>query len=177
MNTKSRKLPIWCTWQVNFCLSSKFPSRTHGHIRPKKSWMPHPWSCSRSCWMRPWATWPSGEHPCLWQGGWRQVIFKVPANPSPSAIEVSIGIEALLRKFALSGFWYIYLPNRRLNFCISLWCFVCIELSPQLLCQTSDSITQSIHQPVTWGMQHDVCWCRGRRGELLWVSWIAVNGS
>lgn len=125
-----------------------------------------------------WQPDPVGGIPaCGVGGGWRQVIFKVPANPSHSAVEVSIGIEVLLRKFALSGFWCLYLPNRRLNFCISLWCFICIELSPQLLCQTSDSITQSIHQPVIWGMQHDVCWCRGRRGKLLWVSWIAVNSS
>ena len=36
--------------------------------------------------MELWATWCSGRCPCSWQGGWNQVIFKVPSNPNHSMI-------------------------------------------------------------------------------------------
>ena len=53
--------------------------------------MPHPWNCSRPGWMRLWATWSSGWHPCPWQQGWNWMIFKVPSNPSHSMILWSHG--------------------------------------------------------------------------------------
>ena len=31
--------------------------------------------------MELWAIWSSGRCPCSWQGGWNQMIFKVPSNP------------------------------------------------------------------------------------------------
>ena len=33
-----------------------------------------------------WATWSSGRCPCPWQGGWSEMIFKVPSNPAHSVI-------------------------------------------------------------------------------------------
>ena len=36
--------------------------------------------------MELWATWSSGRCPCSWQGGWNQMIFKVPSNPNHSMI-------------------------------------------------------------------------------------------
>ena len=48
--------------------------------------MPPPWQCSRWGWMELWATWSSGRCLCSWQGGWKQMIFKVPPNPYQSMI-------------------------------------------------------------------------------------------
>jgi len=53
---------------------------------PEKLWLPHPWKCSRPGWMGLGATWSSGRCPCLWQGGWSRMIFKVPSNPNHSMI-------------------------------------------------------------------------------------------
>ena len=36
--------------------------------------------------MELWATWSSERCPCSWQGGWNQMIFKVPSNPYYSMI-------------------------------------------------------------------------------------------
>jgi len=32
------------------------------------------------------ATWSGGQCSCSWQGGWNQMIFKVPSNPNHSMI-------------------------------------------------------------------------------------------
>ena len=45
-----------------------------------------PWQCSRPGWMELWATWSHGRCPCAWQGGWNQMIFKVPSNTNHSMI-------------------------------------------------------------------------------------------
>ena len=44
------------------------------------------WRSSRPGWMELWATWSSGRCPCSWQGGWNQMIFKVPSNPNHSIL-------------------------------------------------------------------------------------------
>ena len=51
---------------------------------PEKLWLPPPWQCSRPGWMELWATRAGGRCPCWWQGGWNQMIFKVPSNPNHS---------------------------------------------------------------------------------------------
>ena len=51
---------------------------------PEKLWLPPPWQCSRPGWTGLWATWSGGRCPCPWQGGWIQMIFKVPSNPTHS---------------------------------------------------------------------------------------------
>ena len=33
-----------------------------------------------------WATWSGGRCPCPWQGGWNQMIFKIPSNRNHSMI-------------------------------------------------------------------------------------------
>jgi len=48
----------------------------------------------RPGWMGLWATWSSGGCPCSWQGGWNQMIFKVPSNPYHSMILKKAGIPA-----------------------------------------------------------------------------------
>jgi len=53
---------------------------------PEKLWLPAPWQCSRPGWMGLWATWSSGRCPCWWQGGWNQMMFKIPSNPNHSMI-------------------------------------------------------------------------------------------
>jgi len=35
--------------------------------------------------------WSSGRCPCLWQGGWNQMIFKVPSDPYHSMILYILG--------------------------------------------------------------------------------------
>jgi len=42
------------------------------------------WQCSRPGWTGLWATWAGGRCPCPWQGGWNEMIFKVPFNPNHS---------------------------------------------------------------------------------------------
>jgi len=42
--------------------------------------------CSRPGWMELWAAWSGGRCPCSWQGGWNQMIFKVPSNLNRSVI-------------------------------------------------------------------------------------------
>lgn len=49
---------------------------------PEKSWMPHPQRCSSPGWMRPWSTWSSGWHTCLWKGGWTGWSFCSLYSPS-----------------------------------------------------------------------------------------------
>ena len=51
-----------------------------------KTCRPKSWKCSRPVWMELCATWSSGRCPCSWQGGWNQMIFKVPSNSNHSAI-------------------------------------------------------------------------------------------
>jgi len=58
----------------------------HWNRLPEKLWMPPPWKSWRPAWMELWATWCSGRCPCSWQGGWNQMIFKVPSNPYHSMI-------------------------------------------------------------------------------------------
>ena len=55
--------------------------RNTGTGCPEKLWLPPPWQCSRTGWMGLGAVWCSGGCPCWWQGGWNQMIFKVPSNP------------------------------------------------------------------------------------------------
>jgi len=53
---------------------------------PEKLWLSTPWQVSRPGWMELWAPWCGGRCPCWWQGGWNQMIFKVPSNPDHSMI-------------------------------------------------------------------------------------------
>jgi len=50
----------------------------------KRLWVPRPWRCWRTDWMRPWAAWSSikcgGWQPCLWWWGWSLMILEVPSN-------------------------------------------------------------------------------------------------
>ena len=75
-----------------------------------------------------WATWSSGRCPCSWQGGWNEMIFKVPSNPYHSMI-----------------LWF-YIANygqiRFLTWVLSLWSHVCVPL-PILL--THDRMSSEIN--------------------------------
>ena len=69
-----------------FLLTSDFFAYTWGTGTgwPENLWLPSPWKCSRPGWMRLWATWSGGSCPCPWQGGWNEIIFKVPSKPNNS---------------------------------------------------------------------------------------------
>ena len=56
---------------------------------------------SRPGWMELWATWSSGSCPCSWQGGWNQMIFKVPSNPNHSTIPWFTSLVSLCEGFEL----------------------------------------------------------------------------
>ena len=70
---------------------------------PKKLWMPHHWKCSRSRWMRLWATWPSKRCPCPWQGFWTRWPLKVPSNPNHLVILWSVYIQKLFLCLCITG--------------------------------------------------------------------------
>jgi len=58
----------------------------YGNRLPREAVDAPPLKCSRPGWMGLRATWSSGKCPCSWQGGWNQMIFKVPSNPNHSMI-------------------------------------------------------------------------------------------
>ena len=49
-------------------------------------WLTPPWQCSRPGWMGLWAAWSSRRCPCSLQGGWNEMVYKVPSNPNHSII-------------------------------------------------------------------------------------------
>ena len=53
----------------------------HRHRLPREAVAAPSLAVLRPGWMELWATWSSGRCPCSWQGGWNQMIFKVPSNP------------------------------------------------------------------------------------------------
>ena len=77
---------------------------------PKKLWLPPPWKCPRPGWMELWATWSGGRCPCPWQGGWIQMIFKVPSNPNHLMIRWFYDPSDKLTHLWDKCFWADFVP-------------------------------------------------------------------
>ena len=89
-----------------FCANSSLPECwTHLRGEPQLTWN----QVLTAIWTRQilwlllelWATWSGGRCPCLWQGGWNLMIFKVPSNPYHSMILWSLLLSLLALVFTL----------------------------------------------------------------------------
>ena len=66
----------------------------------------------------PWAAWSSGRCPCPWQGGWNEMIFKVPSSPSHPVIVRFCGWSPILRqpRLPVGGFALCWIKPDLLEF-------------------------------------------------------------